>query len=58
MNGLKEIYFGGTVVDYLKGSTLYSGRNSDDVDLGHVLDKYLLEQFTDQKMFCVLLGVL
>ncbi len=58
MNGLKEINFGDAVFDYLKGSTLYSGRNSDDVDLGHVLDKYLLEQFTDQKMFCVLLGVL
>lgn len=58
MNGLKEINFGDTVFDYLKGSTLYSGRNSDDVDLEHVLDKYLLEQFTDQKMFWVLFGVL
>jgi hypothetical protein len=48
MNGLKEINFGDAVFDYLKGSTLYSGRNSDDVDLKHFLDKYLLEQFTDQ----------
>ncbi|MFZ4572556.1 MAG: hypothetical protein ACOYM0_15635 [Bacteroidales bacterium] len=45
MNGLKEINFEDTVFDYLKGSTLYSVRNSDDVDLEYVLDKYLLEQF-------------
>jgi len=45
MNGLKEIHFEDTVFDYLKGSTLYSVRNSDDIDLDHVLDKYLLEQF-------------
>lgn len=45
MNGLQEINFEDTVFDYLKGSTLYSVRLSDDVDLEHVLDKYLLEQF-------------
>jgi len=45
MNGLKEINFEDTVFDYLKGSTLYSVRLSDDFDLEHFLDKYLLEQF-------------
>ena len=45
MNGLKELNFEDTVFDYLKGSTLYSVRHSDDVELEHVLDKYLLEQF-------------
>ncbi len=45
MNGLKEINFEDTVFDYLKESILFSVRNSDDIDLEHVLDKYLLEQF-------------
>ena len=45
MNGLQEINFEDTVFDYLKGSTLYSVRHSDDVELEHVLDKYLLKQF-------------
>ena len=45
MNGLKEINFEDTVFDYLKGSTLYTMHLSTDIDLEHVLDKYLLEQF-------------
>ena len=45
MDGLNEINFEDTVFDYLKGSTLYTIRNSADFDLAYVLDKFLLEQF-------------
>jgi type I restriction enzyme R subunit len=45
MSQTKEINFEDTVFDFLKASKLYTTRNSNNFNLGYVLDTELLEQF-------------
>lgn len=45
MSGIREIHFEDTVYDFLKGSSLYCERKSENFNLEYVLDTQLLEQF-------------